>query len=593
MSEAIAIDPITESKSLPRISTIITLEMALYAGVFVIGVLLRWINLGRAPLSWSEADQALAALHNAPLPAGGSPVLYAINQIVLNIFGSSLGDVGPRIGSALIGSIVILLPTLYRDRIGRFGALAASIMLALSPTFVFASRSLDGSIAVVACGLAALGFGLRFARLQRVIDLIGLAISIGLGLTAGPDSVTLLITIGLGSIIVLRWVPSTESTEFRSALRSISRDQMIRAMMWGGAAFFLVSTVALLNPSAIRFVPENFSAWLQSFRTAPTISAARLLIDLILYEPLITFAGLIGLFAVLMRVDGTSVVLGLWSLGALILVLLQPGHQTLDLILALTPLALLAGALLQSLSDAFLQRGSWLLEGAVWLIGAPLAGYLALLAASTSISRQIESGVFLNLAITPAFSFVVTSLLLLLLISAVFVIAIGPGATLRSMASAVLAVLVLISLSNAWSVNQLRASDPRELMWGPITTAPAVRDAMTALRATSDRFTGDPKQISINVVAAQPNPIVQWYLRDFGRMTTSASPDLSAQAIIMPQAISATQSLGGYYGAQFAIRSIWNLDSLPPNSVLRWWLYREADQPAAFETISVWIKANP
>lgn len=593
MSEALSIDRVTESKTLPRISTIITLEMLLYVGVFVIGVLLRWINLGRAPLSWSEADQALAALRNTPLPAGGSPLLYAFNQIVLNIFGGSLGDAGPRIGSALFGSIVILLPVLYRDRIGRFGALAASIMIALSPAFVFASRSLDGSIVVAACGLAALGFGLRFGRSQRAIDLIGLAVSIGLGLTAGPGSVTLLITIGLGSIIVLRWVPSSETLEFRSALRSISRDQIIRVMMWGGAAFVLVSTVALMNPSAIRFVPENFSAWLQSFRVAPTVSAARLLIGLMLYEPLILLAGLLGLFAVLVRVDSTSVIFGLWSLGALILVLLQPGHQVLDLLLALAPLALLAGALLQSLIEALLRRGSWLLEGVVWLIGAPLAGYLALLAASTSISRQIESGVFLNLTITPALSFVITSALLLLLIGAVFVIAIGPGAALRSIVSAVLVVLVLISLGNAWSANQLRAGDPRELMWGPIATTSSVRDATSALAAASDRFTGDPKQISISVVAAQPNPIVQWYLRDFTRVTTSVSPDLNAQAIIMPQPISTTQVLGGYYGADFAIRSIWNLENLPPGNILRWWLYREADQPAAFETISVWIKANP
>ena len=145
---------------------------------------------------------------------------------------------------------------------------------------------------------------------------------------------------------------------------------------------------------------------------------------------------------------------------------------------------------------------------------------------------------------------------------------------------------MLISVGNAWSANQLRAGDPRELMWGPSTTTFAVRDMVSALTATSDRFTGDPQQISINVVAAQPDPIVHWYLRDFKRVTTSVSPDLNSQAIIMPQAISASVPLGGYYGAQFAIRSIWNLENLPPGSILRWWLYREADQPTAFETIS-------
>ncbi|HET7376332.1 MAG TPA: hypothetical protein VFK30_06465, partial [Anaerolineae bacterium] len=95
MSESVAVDHAPESKTLPRLSTGVTLEMLLYAVVFVLGAVLRWLNLGHAPLSSSEADQALAALRGLPLPAGGSPVLYALNQMAFNIFGSSLGDAGP------------------------------------------------------------------------------------------------------------------------------------------------------------------------------------------------------------------------------------------------------------------------------------------------------------------------------------------------------------------------------------------------------------------------------------------------------------------------------------------------------------------
>ncbi len=591
-SELVVIDQSTESRSMPRTNAGVSLETALYSFAFLIGTALRWLNLGLVPLSGREADQALAALHNTSLPMGGSPLLYSFNQIMFGLFGNSLGDAGPRLGAALIGTALILLPMLYRDRIGRVGALAASVMLAISPTFVFASRSIDGTIVAVACALAALGFGLRFIRLQRSIDLIGLAISIGVGLTGGPSIVTLLIVIGLGSIVVLRWIPSTEAGEVRSIRPSIQRDQLRRAVGWGGAAFILVATVALTNPAAIRFVPENFSAWLQSFRAAPTISTARWLESAIIYEPLIISVGIVGLFAVLVRADGTSVLLGLWALVSAMIVLLQPGHQAVDVLLALAPLTLLAGMLIQSLTDSMWRHAAWSLEGVPWLIGLLLAGYLALLAASTAMSGQADSGVFLGIAINPLLSFGVTAVFLILLIGAVFVVVIGGGALLRAASSVILIVLVFISIGSAWSLNQLHVADPRELPWGPIATSRDLRDLISALHAASDRLTGDPNQISISVVAAQPNPILEWYLRDFKRVKTDVSPDVTAQAIIVPQGISSTVSLGNYYGAAFAVQSVWNLESLQPGGVMRWWLYRDAELPAAFETVTVWIKAN-
>jgi predicted membrane-bound mannosyltransferase len=56
---------------------------------------------------------------------------------------------------------MVLLPFLFRSVIGRYGALAAALLLAVSPTMVAASRSLEGSIVVAACTLAGIGFGLR------------------------------------------------------------------------------------------------------------------------------------------------------------------------------------------------------------------------------------------------------------------------------------------------------------------------------------------------------------------------------------------------------------------------------------------------
>ena len=172
----------------PQTGVVITAEVVLYAAILGVAAVLRLWNLAASPLSTREAAQAVAAFNGAPMPAGGSPLLFGINQLLFGLFGTTVNDSGVRLAAALIGTIMVLLPFLFRSAIGRYGALAAALMLAISPTLVVASRSLDGSIVVAACALAAIGFGLRYFTTQQRIDLIGLAVAIGLGLTSGPGA---------------------------------------------------------------------------------------------------------------------------------------------------------------------------------------------------------------------------------------------------------------------------------------------------------------------------------------------------------------------------------------------------------------------
>ena len=99
----------------------VTIETLAYAAILVLAAVLRLINLSAAPLTTSEASQALAAFNGTPMPTGGSPLLYAINQLVFGITGTSLGDAGARLAAALMGTLAVLLPTLYRRSIGQLG----------------------------------------------------------------------------------------------------------------------------------------------------------------------------------------------------------------------------------------------------------------------------------------------------------------------------------------------------------------------------------------------------------------------------------------------------------------------------------------
>src|SRR5512136_3234938 len=181
----------TEGVEAPQASVVITAEVVLYAAILGVAAVLRLWNLDASPLSAREAAQAVAAFNGASMPAGGSPLLFGVNQLLFGVFGATVNDSGVRLAAALFGTIMVLLLCLFRSAIGRYGALAAALMLAISPTMVAASRSLDGLVVTAACTLAAIGLGLRFFTTQKRIDLIGLAIVIGLSLTSGPGLLTI------------------------------------------------------------------------------------------------------------------------------------------------------------------------------------------------------------------------------------------------------------------------------------------------------------------------------------------------------------------------------------------------------------------
>ncbi|MBP7689341.1 MAG: glycosyltransferase family 39 protein [Thermoflexales bacterium] len=582
--------PPAEAQPIETLRESVTIETLAYAGLVLLAAFLRLAHLSAAPLTTAEASQALAAYNGTPLPLGGSPLLYALNQIVFGLSRTSLGDAGARVAAALLGSAAVLLPWLFRKSIGQWGALAASLALAISPTIVFASRLLDGQAIAATLALVAVGFGLRHADLRQQRDLNRAAVAIGLALTSGPGVVTVLIVISLGLLMAYRWLASEDDrarlTEMRMAGAALRE-----AGLWGAAAMVLVTSTVLLNPGGLRGIPEMVSAWLAAWRAIDTIGPLQIFQVLLVYEPLIVWAGLAGLIVAVRRMTITTVVLGVWSIGALLLALGQPGRQIVDLTLTLVPLALLAGLAVQHLIDALIDRGNWGFEGAVWLIAAPLIGYLFVTLGGYATGHNvIGNAQVLGQTLSPLASFVVLMAILALIVGGVFALAMGLGAVLRAGATAALVVFALVSIGNVWSVTQLRPSDPRELHWGPIATAPDVRPMIQAIEAASWRATGNAEVAPVTVSLPQTEPVIAWYLRGFQNVqfasTSGATPPIVITALgETPQTVT-----GGYVGAKFVTRSAWSPSALDNAALLRWWVYRQAGEPLATQTLVVWVK---
>jgi uncharacterized protein (TIGR03663 family) len=117
---------------------------ALFLGVMALAAVLRFWELGartfhgdeaiHAGFAWQLAD-GRGYVHN-PLTHG--PFQFFGTALIFILFGDS--DYTARVLPALFGAALVALPFFFRGHLGRAGALAAGLLLALSPTLLYFSR---------------------------------------------------------------------------------------------------------------------------------------------------------------------------------------------------------------------------------------------------------------------------------------------------------------------------------------------------------------------------------------------------------------------------------------------------------------------
>ncbi|MGB9873007.1 MAG: hypothetical protein ACPLYD_15290, partial [Anaerolineae bacterium] len=116
--------------------------------LLLLAAALRLVGLGAAPLASAEAVQALAAYgaaHEGGIPPEAreiSPLLFHANVLLFALFHG--GDGLARLLPALCGIGLALTPLLLRRYLGPWGALGSGLLLALSPSLIALSRSVDG-----------------------------------------------------------------------------------------------------------------------------------------------------------------------------------------------------------------------------------------------------------------------------------------------------------------------------------------------------------------------------------------------------------------------------------------------------------------
>ncbi|NJR71726.1 MAG: TIGR03663 family protein [Gammaproteobacteria bacterium] len=138
---------VTSPRSAVQVDTnrrTLTLEQALYAGLFVLSIIVHVWGLDNRALHHDETLHAAFSYYvfsgrgyiHDPLLHG--PFLYFWSALIYFLFGDS--NYTARLGAAIFGSVLTVLPYLMRREMGRGTALVASIALLISPVILYVGR---------------------------------------------------------------------------------------------------------------------------------------------------------------------------------------------------------------------------------------------------------------------------------------------------------------------------------------------------------------------------------------------------------------------------------------------------------------------
>lgn len=356
MTDRVAPAPLDRPVSLPGpfgIAAAVTLLVAF---------LVRFIRLDAYLLNAREANWAYDAwsmFYGRPLPVGerlpdASPFMLVWNSVPFYLFGVT--DATARMGSALLGVGLVGLVFLLHPFLSKPQMIAIAGILAISPTVVFASRTVEPGIAAAFFGLLALVALLRIGVATG--NYIGWAAILGLAVAClygtGPLGVTSLIAVAVGLVVSgLRSVPGEISPNaVGNGVHGLIRDRHSLGAFITGMVVSLITLFSRMfsDITALAGIGTTITDWLAMMTDGvSTVPAVFYFWSTMLYETIAVVIAIITLI-VARRADDTKTERRIpralfpgWFAVALLLHTTASSRDTGSAVLVVLPVLLLAG----------------------------------------------------------------------------------------------------------------------------------------------------------------------------------------------------------------------------------------------------------
>ncbi|MDP1545231.1 MAG: hypothetical protein Q8L87_04350 [Anaerolineales bacterium] len=538
-------------------------ESLLYLLAFLIAIALRFIQLGGMPLADAEAAPALQALRIAQ---GESPALaphpfYILTTSVLFFLYSGGTNFLARLLPALIGSLLVLAPLLFDDRLKPRPSLLLAFFIALDPGMVAISRQAASPIFAIAFLVFTFGF------LNKNKPALASAFA-ALALLSGPSIWLGLLGLGITWAILQAFI---RSKPFAFNFTTFNLPTFFITFLTIGTLFFIA-------PNGLSAAFASIPAFITTWAKTSDVTAGRLFLSILVYQPLAFLLALIAIIRGWIRNIQRIIFLSVWLLVSLLLAIFLPSRQMGDLAWVLIPLGALAALELSRCFNIYPEErsevaGVSFLTVFIWLFA--WMGFSGMVWIPADTSEYV-------LRLWLLIGSLVLLVLSLLLVAAGWSIRTSQFGGVWGMVIA----LGLLGFSGALGSAGLRGLNSPELWWLPSTPAQA-NLLQATVREISEYGMGDDFSAEV-VIVGLDIPSLEWALRRHpvevvASLDVASSPRFVITAFEMNPAL-----VAGYRGQDFAWRQSPAWNSAAPAAWMRWVVLRE--MPQAGETIILWAR---
>ena len=560
----------------------LNVETLAYAGALLTAAMLRLAKPGWPLLTDEQATQALAAAAASRVPlalpladalAGAiHPIYHSWTSLIFQVTG--LTDSSARLLGAFAGTAIVLVPWLVRGSLGRWPAVFAAWLLAVAPILVTASRAPAGGM------IGLLGIGIALAGQHawpssRKADL-ALGACAGVAAAAGPDAITGLVGIALGSLLyralrgrVVDALPRPAARDWRTVGATAL------------ATFLLAATAIGLAPSGLPAGLGALGSWLAGWTAVPSVSGLTLLGAFVIYQPLWLVLGIAGILSASAHRSAVGGWLTCWTLGSLAIAIIYPGRSLQTLLWTTAAVSMLGGLPLSDLLAELREREGWPTR-----LGLGLAMLLVLLFGGLQLVGYSGGALATTTPVLgPAQQLLLT--VAAVVMAGLMAVLIGLGWSWGEArvvgGSVVVALLTLLTVVGIWRLNfSPWASTGQEL--SSRTTATVGQRLMARSIDTvagARRESSDP--VTLLVGGTLP-PSMAWSLRsapiDWLPLGASEPPGI----VLVPEREYETRApslQAEYRGQSLATRASWGWAGLLPPGLLNW--YFRAVAPVEFD----------
>ena len=238
-------------------------ELIAYGVLVLVALGLRLYDLGDRPFHHDESQDAYFSwtfLENGgyeynPLLHG--PLRFYLTAAIFKVLGDS--DFTARLAPVLMGLLMVPLPYLLRAQLGRVGAFAAAVMLAIGPSYLYFSRFAREDIYFAAVTFALVVVAFRFLDRPKRHQpaLIGALLAASFAIKE---------TTFITGFVAFTFFVLVLVSPWRRKLIDPIRAVGLEAWGWALAAFLgvytLLFTTFLTNPDGVRGLYTGLDYWL-------------------------------------------------------------------------------------------------------------------------------------------------------------------------------------------------------------------------------------------------------------------------------------------------------------------------------------------